>query len=227
MRVSEPLVEGEVYYYYHVAWKEAVPPGMYTVVAVAADEVGCIVAIRSAMNSSIDESACWGMFFNPPSRRRPKNPTPPPALDAEQLGAAADDSSAGASIDDSSSDAAPPLMLSSVEEEPQSEEVVYYERVGANRERGVEDWIDHGIEELVAAEDEQLLTPLNLLRPRAEPSQTRDAGSAAGEAAAQATAEERTPDAIKVTGNRRFSTTISTNIITIIIILSSSPSSSS
>ena len=27
LRVSDPLIEGQTFYFYHVAWKEEVPPG--------------------------------------------------------------------------------------------------------------------------------------------------------------------------------------------------------
>ena len=47
LRVSDPLREGYVFSFYHVLWKDRVPPGLYALVMVANDEVGSLVAIRS------------------------------------------------------------------------------------------------------------------------------------------------------------------------------------
>jgi len=90
LRVSDPLVVGEVFSFYHVLWKEKVPAGMYAIVAVSADEVGCLVAIRSATTSPTAKPAFWGMFFNPPSHRRRRAPTGPTDLD-ESLARASSD----------------------------------------------------------------------------------------------------------------------------------------
>ena len=65
MRVSDPLREGCVYSFYHVLWRERVPPGLYVLIMVAHNEVGSMVAIRS-LDVDIHGEARWGMFFNPP-----------------------------------------------------------------------------------------------------------------------------------------------------------------
>ena len=55
VRVSDPLKEGELFFYYHVLWKERVPPGLYQLAMVANDEVGRLVALRSVAKDSSGE----------------------------------------------------------------------------------------------------------------------------------------------------------------------------
>ena len=68
--MSDALKEGEVFSFYNVFWKESVPPGLYQLVMVARDEVGCLVAIRSVAKDSSGEPVDWGLFYNPPRRLR-------------------------------------------------------------------------------------------------------------------------------------------------------------
>eukprot|EP00966_Prymnesium_polylepis_P021413 492617-Prymnesium_polylepis.2 len=55
IRVSDPLKEGELFFFYHVLWKERVPPGLYELAMVANDEVGRLVALRSVAKDSSGE----------------------------------------------------------------------------------------------------------------------------------------------------------------------------
>jgi len=69
LRVSDPLEEGKVFYFYSVCWKEAPPPGLYQLAMVAKDQVGRVVAIQSVAKDADGDPMHWGIFYNPPRYR--------------------------------------------------------------------------------------------------------------------------------------------------------------